>query len=529
MFRFSTILGRFISYTLILLVIPPLTFLVFFYSIFRNEMLNDACDDIQEEIVHEQTALNGWIEHHEALLRLVAGSPKLIPQPDSRVQLFQIFLGTHTDFKNISFFDRHGDYVMSAPALSAANVSDREYFVRARQGLSTVTSPLVSRITGDLVVLITSPAVDSKGDFDGIVVGAIRFKNFLDEFSLSETNSTTRPFLVETRDHSLVTNPLKNLAPIILPPAKSDSSARDYINSNGIRVIGASAPVNGDKWLVVIEKPFSNTLQRMELFLLIFASTSLASIVILVPFIKNYTSTLARPIKAISSISTELLNDPSKADCPYIDMKKNPVEIVNLYHNFCNMAEKMAAYVTELKQHSLTDPLTNLANRRCLESEGSKIIEVCRRNGAPCSCLVLDLDHFKHVNDTYGHQVGDAALQAVSIVIKRNTRAADICARFGGEEFTVLATATPLDKALMLAEKIRSEIEKTEITHNAISFRVTASIGVAALNIDSKAILAIIEEGIKNADDAMYRAKEKGRNRVEAWDMDSAVEVAAKD
>ena len=104
MFRFSTILGRFTSYTLILLVIPPLTFLVFFYTIFRNEMLNDAYDDIQDEIVHEQTALNGWIEHHEALLRLVAGSPKLIPQPDSRVQLFQIFLGTHTDFKSISFF-----------------------------------------------------------------------------------------------------------------------------------------------------------------------------------------------------------------------------------------------------------------------------------------------------------------------------------------------------------------------------------------------------------------------------------------
>ena len=130
MFRFSTILGRFTSYTLILLVIPPLTFLVFFYTIFRNEMLNDAYDDIQDEIVHEQTALNGWIEHHEALLRLVAGSPKLIPQPDSRIQLFQIFLGTHTDFKSISFFDRHGDYVMSAPALSAANISDREYFVR---------------------------------------------------------------------------------------------------------------------------------------------------------------------------------------------------------------------------------------------------------------------------------------------------------------------------------------------------------------------------------------------------------------
>ncbi len=515
MFKFSTILGKFISYTLALLTIPPLIFLIFFYSVFRNEIINDAYNDIHDEVIHQQIALDGWIAHHEALLELVGSSPQLIQQQDQRLQFFQAFLVAHTDFKSIVLFDRNGDYTMSAPPLASANVVDREYFIRARNGLTTVTSPLISRITGDVLILVTAPVRDSRGDFDGVIVGAIRLKNFFDEFSLSAKSSISRPFIVEASDHSLLSDPSREHTPVIIPPVRSEDSSHSYINSDGLKVIGAFAPVNNNKWLVIIERPFGSTLQKMELFLFIFASTSLASIIILIPLIKSYTATLVNPIKTISSISTVLLNDKSITACPYIDMKNKPVEISTLYKNFCNMAEKISAYVLELKQRSLTDPLTSLANRRCLETEGSKIIEVCRRNGAPCSCLVLDLDHFKHVNDTYGHQAGDVALQTVSKIIKRNTRAADVCARFGGEEFTILATATPLDKATVLAERIRVEIEATEITYNAFSFHITASIGVSQLTIDSKTAIEIIDNGIKNADIAMYRAKENGRNRVE--------------
>lgn len=518
MFNLSTILGRFTSYTIMLLTIPPLIFFIFFYSIFKNEMINDTYNDIQDEVIHQQTAINGWMRHHTALLELIASSPRLFQQHDDLMLFFQTFLATNTDFKSIVLFNRNGDYKMSAPALPGANVADREYFQRARKGLSTVTSPLVSRLSGDMLVLVASPVHDSNGNFDGAVVGSIKFKSFLNEFSLSETDSTSRPYLVEADSHSLLSTTQREHATAPVPPSNDENSQKSYINSKGLRVIGASAPINGNKWLIVIERPFSHTIDRMEFFLLVFASTSLASIIILVPFIKRHTEIFIKPIKAISSISTALLNDPSKAECPYIDMRRNPIEIVNLYHNFCDMARKITAYVFELKQRSLTDPLTNLANRRCLETEGSKIIEVCRRNGAPCSCLVLDLDHFKHVNDTYGHQAGDAALQAVSKIIKRNTRAADICARFGGEEFTILATSTHIDKATLLAERIRTEIEATEITHNEFSFKITASIGISELAIDSRTSLQIIDEGIKNADNAMYKAKENGRNRVEKWD-----------
>ena len=124
---------------------------------------------------------------------------------------------------------------------------------------------------------------------------------------------------------------------------------------------------------------------------------------------------------------------------------------------------KLSLYVQELKESSLTDPLTGLANRRCLEKDGCKLIEICRRSGVTCCCLELDLDHFKHVNDTYGHQTGDVALQTVSTILKNNTRTSDICARFGGEEFIILASSTTAEAAMCLAEKIRAVVEKTVV------------------------------------------------------------------
>lgn len=515
MIKLQTVHGKFFSYTALLLTIPPLIFLLFFYSIFRNETLYDAYTNIQNEVLQQQTALNGWIAHHEALLAVVAAGPKLIQQPDSLKVLLQTFLSFHLDFKTIILFDKNGDSKMSFPDRKSVNVSDREYFARARKGLPTVTSPLISRLDGDQIIIVAHPVYDGEDNFGGVIIGAIRFKNFLNEFSLAETNNTSRPYLVEASDKSLLSSQHDTTASIILPPRKDNSSPKSYINSNGERVIGVSAPVNDGKWLVVIERRSSSIMKRMESFLIIFVCTSLASLIILIPFINKYIFTLIRPIKAISSISTELLNDQIKSECPYIEMKNNPVEIVTLYKNFCDMATKLSGYVFELKQHSLTDPLTGLANRRYFETEGFKIIEICRRNGTACSCMLLDLDHFKHVNDTFGHQAGDAALQTVSKIIKRNTRTADICARFGGEEFTILATSTPIDNAAILAERIRTEIENTKITYDDLSFSVTASIGIAQLEMSNDENTKILENGIKKADEAMYKAKTNGRNRVE--------------
>ena len=442
MLNMNTIYGKFIKYTLLLLIIPPSIFLISYYYSFRTEVITDAYNDIRDEITHQQTAISGWLNHHEDLLKFVASSPNILQQPETLRVVFQTFLSAHNDFKSIIFFDKHGDVKETISPLTTANIADREYFIRARNGQSTITSPLVSRLSGEYIVIISQPVYSNENKFEGAIVGAISFKTLVEEFSLSETNNSARPYLIDIQSQTFLANMGKDKAKTIIPPQKTDGDAESYINSNGVRVLGVSAPINEGNWLIAIEKPFSSIVSKMESFLLRFLLVSIVSLAILFPLIKKYVSATVKPIETISMLSTNLLRDISNTTCPYINMNKAPQEIVNLYHNFCDMAEKMSTYVQKLELSSLTDPLTGLANRRSLEKDGGKVIEICRRSGVTCSCLVLDLDHFKHVNDTYGHQAGDAALQTVSAILKNNTRTSDICARFGGEEFTILASST---------------------------------------------------------------------------------------
>ena len=517
MLNLNTIYAKFIKYTLLLLIIPPsILFISYFYSL-RTEVITDASNDICDEVTNQKIAISGWLTHHEGLLKFVASSPNIVQQPETMRVIFQAFLAAHSDVKSIILFDKHGDVKETTSPITPANIADREYFIRARNGQATITSPLVSRLSGEYIVIISQPVYGKAKEFEGVIVGAISFKTLLEEFSLSETNNSTRPYFIDAQSQTFLANMDKDTARTITPPQKTDGGPQSYINSNGVRVLGVSAPINDGKWLIAIEKPFNSIFGRMDSFLLRFALVSIVGIAILFPLIKKYISATVKPIKTISALSTDLLHNISNAACPYINTSNTPQEIVNLYHNFCDMAKKLSLYVQELEQSSLTDPLTGLANRRSLEKDGSKVIEICRRSGVACSCLVLDLDHFKHVNDTYGHQTGDVALLTVSTILKNNTRTSDICARFGGEEFTILASSTTAEAAMCLAEKIRAEVEKTPIIHGALTFNITVSIGVAEILQENHSPSSALEEGIRAADCAMYTAKKTGRNRAVQW------------
>ena len=516
MLNFDTIYGKLIKYTLLLLLIPPTIFLIVFYHVFRTEVITDAYNDMADEIMSQQIAITGWLNHHEDLIKFVASSPNIVQQPEALSALFQAFLSTHDDFKSVVFFDKNGNVKASMPTLATANVADREYFIRARNGQTTTTSPLISRLSGEYIVIIAQPVYNKEHDFDGAIIGAIGFKTLLEEFSLSETNNSTRPYLIDIQSGAYLSNMGKSSPPTIIPPLKT-ADPQSYINSNGVRVLGISATVNEGKWSLGIERPFNSILSRMESFLVRFFFVSIITLTILLPLIKKYISATAKPIETISTLSTNLLNDISNSTCPYINMKNAAQEVATLYHNFCDMAKKISSYVQELELSNLTDPLTGLANRRSLEKDGCKVIEICRRSGVSCTCMVLDLDHFKSVNDTFGHQAGDAALQTVSAILKKHTRYSDICARFGGEEFTILASSTTAEAAMYLAEKIRREVESTPVTYDSITFNITVSIGVAELSHEIQACSTALEDGIRAADCAMYTAKKNGRNRSVQW------------
>ena len=165
----------------------------------------------------------------------------------------------------------------------------------------------------------------------------------------------------------------------------------------------------------------------------------------------------------------------------------------------------------ELEDLAVHDPLTGLANRRLLIEQYQREAIRQRRSGKPLSLLVLDLDHFKSVNDRYGHIAGDTCLKRISAVIASRLRGADLVARFGGEEFIVLLPDTDEQGAIIAAENLRKAVADTEIVLLEATVRLSVSIGVSTAkpgeSWDFEPLMGI-------ADKAMYRAKKRGRNRV---------------
>jgi len=178
------------------------------------------------------------------------------------------------------------------------------------------------------------------------------------------------------------------------------------------------------------------------------------------------------------------------------------------------IAESMQRQVipsrAELEMQATHDGLTHLLNRHALEPRLKDEFQRAQRYHQPLSVLMLDIDHFKRVNDTYGHLGGDACLIKLSAMLRENARKQDIVARFGGEEFVLVLPHSEAEPAAMLAERIRGKMENMRIAHDGQDICCTISIGIATITAhiaDEKMLLDL-------ADQALYEAKESGRNRV---------------
>ncbi|MBL8458734.1 MAG: diguanylate cyclase [Zoogloea sp.] len=165
----------------------------------------------------------------------------------------------------------------------------------------------------------------------------------------------------------------------------------------------------------------------------------------------------------------------------------------------------------QLREQANRDPLTGLYNRRYLDSTLERELARCKRGGTPLALILIDIDHFKQVNDTYGHQAGDEVLLRLAAMLASMARAGDVACRYGGEEFLLLMPTMPLASARERAEALRAAFADMEVSFGAFKLRTTVSVGIAAY--PGHGISA--DELIRNADTALYRAKNLGRNRVE--------------
>ncbi len=155
------------------------------------------------------------------------------------------------------------------------------------------------------------------------------------------------------------------------------------------------------------------------------------------------------------------------------------------------------------------DPLTGINNRASLEKSLPREINLAQRHGTPLTLLVIDVDHFKNINDTHGHQIGDAVLRELTSVFAECVRTTDLVFRYGGDEFVISLSNTDIEGARDVAERIREGIEKCQFSVGNVRLVVSASVGMTELNGRDT-----LESAFRRADEALLLAKREGRNRV---------------
>ena len=174
-----------------------------------------------------------------------------------------------------------------------------------------------------------------------------------------------------------------------------------------------------------------------------------------------------------------------------------------------------------LLEAARTDPLTGSMNRRHLLESGNREVARCRRKGEPLTVMILDIDHFKSINDRFGHATGAEALIAVVRLVVGGIRVSDLLGRIGGEEFALILPDTPQNEGLAVAEKMRETIAATPVVGKHGFCTLTVSIGVTQLTTDDDSVI----QALDRADQALYEAKRSGRNRVVGWTEDLQEDV----
>ncbi|MFH2103943.1 MAG: diguanylate cyclase [Chloroflexota bacterium] len=191
-------------------------------------------------------------------------------------------------------------------------------------------------------------------------------------------------------------------------------------------------------------------------------------------------------------------------------LKESDLPTLSLFSSQVAIALQNAKLLAEVRRLAITDELTGIYNRRHLFELADRIFDEAVRYRHPLSVLVLDIDHFKNLNDRFGHLIGDQVLREVAALLQKSLRSSDILGRYGGEEFAIILPSTTKEAAVQVAERIRLDVAQGEIHTDAGTISVCVSVGVSMLSKDLPTLTALIHR----ADQAMYIAKGAGRNCV---------------
>lgn len=414
-------------------------------------------------------------------------------------------------FNSVMIVNNEGVALISSPS-TLDIVGSKLLAVGALESLKAkkplVSTPYMS-VAGNFLVLISHPLFDESGNYLGYVGGTVYLKerSILNDLLGRHFHEDGSYIYVVDKSKRIIYHPIAarvgeyiedNTA--INKVINEVSGSSQTINSMGIEMLAGYAPIHSASWGVVAQRPIAATLGSLDsLMQQVFYRTLPLGLLTFISIwlLANY---ISRPLR-------QLADTAQKMNCP--NAHNNITNIRSWYFESSELKQAMLKglgllnnQIEQLKQDAATDPLTGAFNRRSMQL----LLEQLKQENIPFSALAVDIDYFKKVNDNFGHPAGDKALIILTQVMRKVSRDQDIVARSGGEEFLLILPNTSSETALIIAERLRIKVAETQIEPIGT---IQVSIGIAtslASNFSTDLVLA-------QADQALYQAKESGRNR----------------
>jgi|GEM_PF-538033 len=295
-------------------------------------------------------------------------------------------------------------------------------------------------------------------------------------------------------------------SPQVLNLLNSQLHLQGFVNDRKVRVVGLASSFDDLPWDLVIAENHDNVFAG-----LIQARNQIVLITILLTIIIGGAATIVAsqfiiPLKALTKAVLRVAGGDLDVS---VNIRRND-ELGIVTGMFNEMVRRLKESQVKLEQLALTDPLTGLANRKKIMADVASNFERYLRYSTEFSILMIDIDHFKMVNDSHGHQAGDAVLIQVARIFRETLRGLDSAGRYGGEEFLIVLGKTDTHMALQIAERIRQMVDRHAFVCEDVSLHVTISVGVSGITSQDHAGVSLIGR----ADKALYEAKAAGRNRI---------------
>lgn len=481
------------------------------YQVQKEQLINHT---LKSNYAYANKLASATDNFLESAKQQLAYSAKKIEQNINNASLLQeevTRLNLQTNSFNSVVVNKNGIMNVTSPYLPeiiGKSISSPGSSQALKEKKPLISMPYMSAAK-NLIIFISHPLFDKNGNYLGYVGGSLYLKerNILNDLLEQHFYEGGSHIYVVDGNKQILYHPDKKRIgtsvtnnKVINAVITGQSGQVTVLNSKNVEMLAGFAPVTAANWGIVAQRPVKATLASLDTLIMeVFARTLPMALVTFI-LIGVFSHFISRPLKQLAN-SVNRLDEANSVD-KLKRIKSWYFESQKLKLAMLNGVNILHTQIGQLKHDAQTDPLTNTHNRRSLNGLLSQLM----LNNTPFAILEIDIDFFKRVNDTFGHDKGDEALKILADIIKNISRKGDIVSRIGGEEFLLVLPHEDSQSALKIAERLRTTVETTQM--ETIGF-ITVSIGIATWPTHSNNI----DQVYKCADKALYHAKEHGRNR----------------